>query len=70
PQDGIPHTEPSLVGSDMFIRDRFSLYQDTKDFAVLANVNNVFYKDYYDYVGSYAVYAAPLNVSVSASYDF
>ena len=47
-----------------------SRYQVTKDFAVQANVNNLFDKEYYDYVGSYAVYGAPLNVSVSASYDF
>ncbi len=48
----------------------FSRYQVTKDFAVQANVNNLFDKEYYDYVGSYVVYGAPLNVSVSASYDF
>ena len=48
----------------------FSRYQVTKEFAVQANVNNLFDKEYYDYVGSYVVYGAPLNVSVSASYDF
>ena len=38
--------------------------------SVGVNVNNLFDKEYYDYVGSYVVYGAPLNVSVSASYDF
>ncbi|MCS2164675.1 ferric-rhodotorulic acid/ferric-coprogen receptor FhuE [Scandinavium manionii] len=48
----------------------FSRYQMTKNFALQANVNNLFDKEYYAYVGSYLVYGAPLNFSVSASYDF
>jgi outer membrane receptor protein involved in Fe transport len=42
----------------------------TKDFAVQANLNNVFDKEYYDYLGTYGVYGAPRNFSVSASYSF
>ena len=48
----------------------FSRYQVSKNLALQANVNNLFDKKYYDYVGSYVVYGAPMNVSVSASYDF
>lgn len=48
----------------------FSRYQVTKQFALQANINNLFDKKYYDYVGSYLVYGAPMNVSISASYDF
>ena len=48
----------------------FSRYQVTRDLALQANVNNLFDKKYYDYIGSYVVYGAPLNVSVSANYSF
>lgn len=48
----------------------FSRYQVSKNLALQANFNNLFDKKYYDYVGSYVVYGAPMNVSVSASYDF
>lgn len=48
----------------------FSRYQVTKNFAVQANLNNLFDKEYYDYVGSYLVYGAPRNFSVSANYKF
>lgn len=48
----------------------FSRYQVSKNFSLQANVNNLFNKEYYDYVGSYLVYGAPLNFSLSANYDF
>ena len=48
----------------------FGRYQVSKDFAVQANLNNVFDREYYDYVGSYTVYGAPRNFSLSASYSF
>lgn len=48
----------------------FSRYQVTKNFAVQANLNNLFDKEYYDYVSQYAVYGAPRNFSVTASYNF
>lgn len=48
----------------------FSRYDVTKNFSVQANLNNLFDKEYYDYVGSYLVYGAPRNFSVSANYKF
>ena len=48
----------------------FGRYQVTKAFAIQANLNNVFDREYYDYVGSYTVYGAPRNFSLSASYNF
>ena len=48
----------------------FSRYQVTKQLSVQANINNLFDKEYYDYLGTYAVYGAPRNFSVSANYTF
>lgn len=48
----------------------FGRYQVTKQLTVQANVNNLFDKEYYDYLGTYAVYGAPRNFSVSANYTF
>ncbi|ROR08688.1 ferric-rhodotorulic acid/ferric-coprogen receptor FhuE [Erwinia sp. JUb26] len=48
----------------------FSRYQVTKQLSVQANINNLFDKEYYDYLGTYAVYGAPRNFSVSANYNF
>ena len=48
----------------------FSRYEVTKNFAVQANVNNLFNKEHYGYVGSYLVYGEPRNFSVSANYKF
>ncbi|ELY5802648.1 ferric-rhodotorulic acid/ferric-coprogen receptor FhuE [Cronobacter sakazakii] len=50
--------------------DLFTRYQATKNLAVQANLNNVFDKAYYDYLGTYGVYGAPRNFSVTASYSF
>ncbi len=50
--------------------DLFTRYQVTKDFAVQANLNNVFDKEYYDYLDTYGVYGAPRNFSVTANYSF
>jgi len=50
--------------------DLFTRYQATKNLSVQANLNNVFDKEYYDYLGTYGVYGAPRNFSVSASYSF
>lgn len=48
----------------------FSRYEVTKQLSVQANVNNLFDKEYYDYLGIYGVYGAPRSVSVSANYSF
>lgn len=50
--------------------DLFTRYQVTKTFSVQGNINNLFDKEYYDYLGSYGVYGAPRNFSVSANYSF
>ena len=68
--DGGPAGQSRAEQGSYALVNLFSRYQVTNDFAVQANVNNLFDKEYYDYVGSYVVYGAPLNVSVSASYDF
>ena len=68
--DGGPAGQSRAEQGSYALVNLFSRYQVTNDFAVQANVNNLFDKEYYDYVGSYMVYGAPLNVSVSASYDF
>jgi outer membrane receptor for ferric coprogen and ferric-rhodotorulic acid len=48
----------------------FSRYQVTRQLSVQANVNNLFDKEYYDYLSSYAVYGAPRSVSVAVGYTF
>jgi outer membrane receptor for ferric coprogen and ferric-rhodotorulic acid len=50
--------------------DLFTRYQMTKNFAVQANVNNLFDKEYDSWLSDYVVYGAPRSVSVTASYDF
>lgn len=50
--------------------DLFARYQVTKNFSVQGNLNNVFDKEYYDYLGTYGVYGAPRNFSVSGTYSF
>ncbi len=52
------------------IVDLFTRYQITKNFAVQANVNNLFDKEYDSWLSDYVVYGAPRSVSVTASYDF
>lgn len=48
----------------------FARYQFTRALSVQANVNNLFDKEYYDYLATYAVYGTPRNVSLSVNYDF
>ncbi len=50
--------------------DLFGRYQVTQRLAVQANVNNLFDKENFDYLGAYAVYGAPRSVSVAVNYDF
>lgn len=52
------------------IVDLFGRYQVTKNFALQANVNNLFDKEYESWLSDYVVYGAPRSVSVTASYDF
>ncbi|QCR38167.1 ferric-rhodotorulic acid/ferric-coprogen receptor FhuE [Nissabacter sp. SGAir0207] len=48
----------------------FARYQITKQLSVQGNINNLFDKEYYDYLDIYAVYGAPRNASVTLNYDF
>lgn len=64
-----PNGDKAEQGSYALV-NLFSRYQLTKQLSVQGNVNNLFNKEYYDYVGSYLVYGAPLNFSVSAHYSF
>ena len=63
PADYIDQSPVTLV-------NLFSRYQVTKQVSVQANINNLFDKEYYDYLGTYVVYGAPRNVTVSANYSF
>ncbi|MEN0584518.1 MULTISPECIES: ferric-rhodotorulic acid/ferric-coprogen receptor FhuE [unclassified Kosakonia] len=65
-----PNGDMRITQSGYTVVDLFTRYQATKNFAVQANLNNVFDKEYYDYLGTYGVYGAPRNFSVSASYSF
>ncbi|WCG82338.1 ferric-rhodotorulic acid/ferric-coprogen receptor FhuE [Pectobacterium sp. A5351] len=48
----------------------FGRYQVTKQLAVQANINNLFDKEYYDYLAPYAVYGTPRSVSMTVNYAF
>ncbi|MDY4323735.1 ferric-rhodotorulic acid/ferric-coprogen receptor FhuE [Pectobacterium brasiliense] len=48
----------------------FGRYQVTKQLAVQANVNNLFDKEYSDYLAPYAVYGTPRSVSMTVNYAF
>ncbi|WP_230492794.1 ferric-rhodotorulic acid/ferric-coprogen receptor FhuE [Martelella alba] len=48
----------------------FSRYQLTRQLSVQANINNLFDRKYYDYMGTYLVYGEPRHFSVSATYRF
>ncbi|XTZ36888.1 ferric-rhodotorulic acid/ferric-coprogen receptor FhuE [Salmonella enterica] len=65
-----PNGDMRITQSGYTVVDLFTRYQATKNFAIQANLNNVFDKEYYDYLGTYGVYGAPRNFSVSASYSF
>ncbi|ELY6224971.1 ferric-rhodotorulic acid/ferric-coprogen receptor FhuE [Cronobacter muytjensii] len=65
-----PNGDTRITQGGYTVVDLFTRYQATKNFAVQANLNNVFDKEYYDYLGTYDVYGAPRNFSVTASYSF
>ncbi|EPW7977169.1 ferric-rhodotorulic acid/ferric-coprogen receptor FhuE [Cronobacter turicensis] len=65
-----PNGDSRISQNGYTVVDLFMRYQATKNLAVQANLNNVFDKEYYDYLGTYGVYGAPRNFSVTASYSF
>ncbi|EOL8964584.1 ferric-rhodotorulic acid/ferric-coprogen receptor FhuE [Cronobacter dublinensis] len=65
-----PNGDTRITQSGYTVVDLFTRYQATKNLAVQANLNNVFDKEYYDYLGTYGVYGEPRNFSVTASYSF
>ncbi|EOC1454393.1 ferric-rhodotorulic acid/ferric-coprogen receptor FhuE [Cronobacter sakazakii] len=65
-----PNGDTRISQNGYTVVDLFTRYQATKNLAVQANLNNVFDKVYYDYLGTYGVYGAPRNFSVTASYGF
>lgn len=67
---GGPAGSDYIDQSPVTLVNLFGRYQVTKQVSVQANVNNLFDKEYYDYMGTYVVYGAPRNFSVSAHYAF
>ncbi|WP_455818465.1 ferric-rhodotorulic acid/ferric-coprogen receptor FhuE [Pseudomonas cerasi] len=67
---GGPAGSDYIDQSPVTLVNLFSRYQVTKQVSVQANINNLFDKEYYDYMGTYVVYGAPRNFSVSANYSF
>ncbi|EOV0629783.1 ferric-rhodotorulic acid/ferric-coprogen receptor FhuE [Cronobacter sakazakii] len=65
-----PNGDTRISQNGYTVVDLFTRYQATKNLAVQANLNNVFDKAYYDYLGTYGVYGAPRNFSITASYSF
>ncbi|EOI5722899.1 ferric-rhodotorulic acid/ferric-coprogen receptor FhuE [Cronobacter turicensis] len=65
-----PNGDTRISQNGYTVVDLFTRYQATKNLAIQANLNNVFDKEYYDYLGTYGVYGAPRNFSVTASYSF
>ncbi|EOG5774998.1 ferric-rhodotorulic acid/ferric-coprogen receptor FhuE [Cronobacter sakazakii] len=65
-----PNGDTRISQNGYTVVDLFTRYQATKNLAVQANLDNVFDKAYYDYLGTYGVYGAPRNFSVTASYSF
>ncbi|PLV49444.1 ferric-rhodotorulic acid/ferric-coprogen receptor FhuE [Erwinia sp. B116] len=65
-----PTGSEHLVQGSYALVNLFSRYQVTKQLSVQANVNNLFDKEYYAYLGDYGLYGAPRSVSVSANYNF
>ncbi|EOV9671918.1 ferric-rhodotorulic acid/ferric-coprogen receptor FhuE [Cronobacter turicensis] len=65
-----PNGDTRINQNGYTVVDLFTRYQATKNLAVQANLNNVFDKEYYDYLGTYGVYGAPRNFSITASYSF
>ncbi|EOC0416269.1 ferric-rhodotorulic acid/ferric-coprogen receptor FhuE [Cronobacter malonaticus] len=65
-----PNGDTRISQNGYTVVDLFTRYQATKNLAVQANLNNVFDKEYYNYLGTYGVYGAPRNFSVTASYSF
>ncbi|MCS2148003.1 ferric-rhodotorulic acid/ferric-coprogen receptor FhuE [Scandinavium manionii] len=71
-QDAIgPDGETQRVYQGSFpLASLFARYQVSKQVAVQANVNNLFDRSYYSWLGDSAVYGEPRNVSVSVGYTF
>lgn len=67
---GGPAGSDYIDQSPVTLVNLFSRYQVTKQVSVQANINNLFDREYYDYMGTYVVYGAPRNVTVSANYSF
>lgn len=67
---GGPAGSDYIDQSPVTLVNLFGRYQVTKQVSVQANVNNLFDKEYYDYMGTYVVYGAPRNFTVSANYAF
>lgn len=65
-----PNGDERITQGSYAVVDLFSRYQVTKNFALQANLNNLFDKEYYNYLGTYGVYGAPRNFSVSGTYSF
>jgi len=65
-----PNGDTRIKQNGYTVVDLFTRYQATKNFAIQANLNNVFDKEYYDYLGTYGVYGTPRNVSLTANYSF
>ncbi|BCQ37683.1 ferric-rhodotorulic acid/ferric-coprogen receptor FhuE [Erwinia rhapontici] len=67
---GGPAGSDYIDQSPVTLVNLFSRYQVTRQVSVQANINNLFDKEYYDYMGTYVVYGAPRNFTVSANYSF
>ena len=65
-----PSGDAHVTQGSVTLVNLFGRYQLTKQLSVQANVNNLFDKKYYDYLGTYVVYGEPRNFSVSANYTF
>ncbi|BCQ32919.1 ferric-rhodotorulic acid/ferric-coprogen receptor FhuE [Erwinia rhapontici] len=67
---GGPAGSDYIDQSPVTLVNLFSRYQVTRQVSVQANINNLFDKEYYDYMGTYVVYGAPRNFTISANYSF
>lgn len=66
-----PDGETKRVSQGSFpLVNLFARYQMTKQLAVQANVENLFDRSYYTWLGDSEVYGEPLNYSVNLSYTF
>ncbi|XBS70990.1 ferric-rhodotorulic acid/ferric-coprogen receptor FhuE [Acerihabitans sp. KWT182] len=65
-----PSGDAHVTQDSVTLVNLFSRYQLTKQLSLQANINNLFDKKYYDYIGTYVVYGEPRNFSLSANYQF